>query len=91
MRIIDSDMPASSLRSGTPIRKRPTNVSLSPHLIEEAKGLGINVSQACERGLEEQIKEARAGAWLESNRSALESSNRFIDDHGLPLVRHRRF
>ena len=72
-------------------RKRPTNVSLSPHLLDEAKALGVNVSQACERGLEEQIRAVRAGAWLQANRAALDSSNDFVDRHGLPLARHRQF
>ncbi|MGZ8284785.1 MAG: type II toxin-antitoxin system CcdA family antitoxin [Allosphingosinicella sp.] len=72
-------------------RKRPTNVSLSPHLLDEAKVLGVNVSQACERGLEEQIKATRESAWLQANRAALASSNDFVDRNGLPLARHRRF
>ena len=72
-------------------RKRPTNVSLSAHLLAEAKSLGVNVSQACERGLEERIRAARASAWLESNRAAIESSNLYVQEQGLPLARHRRF
>jgi antitoxin CcdA len=85
-------MRPSLLRSNSgPPRKRPTNVSLSPHLLDEAKALGVNVSQACERGLEEQIRETRARAWLEANRAALISSNRYVEEHGLPLLRHRRF
>jgi antitoxin CcdA len=72
-------------------RKRPTNVSLDSRLLEEAKALGVNVSQACERGLEDQIRTTRAGAWLQANKAALDSSNDFVDRHGLPLARHRRF
>ncbi len=73
------------------VRRRATNVSLSPHLLEEAKALGVNVSQACERGLEERIREMRAKAWLEANRAALQSSNDYVEEHGLPLARHRHF
>lgn len=40
--------------------RRATNVSLDPRLIDEARALDVNVSQACERGLIEQIAEARA-------------------------------
>jgi antitoxin CcdA len=87
-----ASMRLSSLRSGAePARKRPTNVSLSPHLLDEAKALGVNVSQACERGLEEQVRETRARAWLEANKAALISSNLYVEEHGLPLLRHRRF
>jgi antitoxin CcdA len=73
------------------IRRRATNVSLSPHLLEEAKALGINVSQACESGLEARIRETRGKAWLEANRAALESWNDYVEEHGLPLARHRQF
>jgi len=73
------------------LRKRPTNVSLSRYLLDEAKTLGVNVSQACERGLEEQIRATRASAWLAANRAALDSSNDFVERHGLPLARHRLF
>ena len=72
-------------------RKRPTNVSLDSRLLEEAKALGVNVSKACDRGLEQQIRERRAQAWLDSNKAALESSNSYVETHGLPLADHRRF
>jgi antitoxin CcdA len=29
--------------------------------------------------------------WLDENRAALESSNAFVEQHGLPLVHHRMF
>jgi antitoxin CcdA len=51
----------------------------------------VNISQACERGLEEQIRATRARAWLESNQGAVESSNVYVEKHGLPLARHRQF
>lgn len=72
-------------------RKRPTNVSLSPSLVAEARELGVNVSKACERGLEEDVRKARAAAWLEANAEAIESSNAWVEKHGLPLARYRLF
>lgn len=71
--------------------KRPTNISLSVPLLEEARTLGVNVSQACERGLEEQVREMRARLWLEANRAALDSCNRFVEEKGLPLADYRQF
>jgi antitoxin CcdA len=44
--------------------KRPTNISLDRRLVEEARALGINVSQACEQGLRQRIAESRADRWL---------------------------
>jgi antitoxin CcdA len=72
-------------------RKRPTNVSLNPSLLEQARELSVNVSQACERGLEDEVRKARAAAWLEANQAALESSNAYVEKHGLPLARYRLF
>jgi antitoxin CcdA len=71
--------------------KRATNISLRCDLIEEAKRLDINISRACEMGLEAQVAERRAAAWLAENRQAIESCNLWVDEHGLPLARYRQF
>ena len=71
--------------------RRATNVSLSREHLAEARELGINVSQACERGLRETIAEARAARWLEENREAIESSNAWVEANGLPLAHLRLF
>ena len=71
--------------------RKATNVSLDGDFVAEAKALGINISQACERGLVETVKEARAAAWLEENREAIESSNAYFEKHGLPLEKYRLF
>lgn len=73
------------------VTKRPTNVSLRSDLIEEAKQLDINISEACERGLSEEVARARREKWLEENRAAIEASNAYVDKHGLPLARYRMF
>ncbi|SNS86411.1 type II toxin-antitoxin system CcdA family antitoxin [Sphingopyxis indica] len=71
--------------------KRPTNVSLSIALVEEAKRLGINVSEACQSGLAAEVKKARQAAWQEENRAAIEASNDYVRKHGLPLAKYRLF
>ena len=71
--------------------RRATNISLDSERLAEARELGINISQACERGLVETITEARAARWLEENREALESYNRYVEERGLPLERLRLF
>lgn len=68
-----------------------TNVSLDRDYLAEARELGINISQACERGLVETLAEVRAARWLEENREALESSNAWFEKHGLPLEKYRLF
>lgn len=71
--------------------KKPTNVSLSGPLVEEAKRLGINVSEACQAGLAAEVKRAREIAWQEENRAAIEASNEYVRKHGLPLAKYRLF
>ena len=75
---------------GQPFR-RPTNVSLDAGLVREARELSINISRACEEGLAQSIREARARQWREANLEALDSSNAFVEAKGLPLQRFRRF
>lgn len=71
--------------------KRATNVSLRADLIDEAKRLNINVSQACEAGLAAEVKKAREDKWIADNWEAIQSSNAYVEKHGLPLARYRQF
>ena len=64
---------------------------LRADLIDEAKRLDINVSQACEAGLAAQVAEARAEEWRTANREAVEYWNAYVEKHGLPLARYRQF
>jgi antitoxin CcdA len=71
--------------------RRPTNVSLAADLIEEAKQLDINVSQACERGLAAEVKKAREDKWIEDNWDAIQFWNKYVEENGLPLAKYRMF
>jgi len=71
--------------------KRPTNVSIRCDVIDEARALGINVSQACENGVVAEISIKRREKWLEENMAAIISNNEWIDKHGLPLAKYRLF
>lgn len=79
------------MNAGIKSRTKATNVSLDAALVEEAKELGVNISLASARGLEQAVKEARAERWLEENRAALESSNEWMEANGLPLADLRLF
>lgn len=79
---------ASSSRSST---KRATNVSLAEDLLSEAKALHINISQAAEAGVTQAIARRRSELWLAENQEAIESSNAFVEKHGLPLAKYRMF
>ena len=71
--------------------RRATNVSLRADLIAEARDLGVNISQACETGLEATVARTRAERWIAENREAIDYWNRYVDEHGLPLARYRQF
>ena len=51
----------------------------------------MNISQACEKGLQEAVSKSRAERWIEENRAAIESSNAYVEKHGLPLAKYRQF
>jgi len=84
-------MTRSTLREAKAPFRRPTNISLDSAMIDDARELGINISRACEEGLAKQISEERGRRWLEENREAIESSNAWVEKHGLPLAKYRPF
>ena len=53
--------------------------------------LEANVSQATEEGIAAALESRQQERWLAENQDALESSNLFIEQHGLPLSRYRSF
>jgi antitoxin CcdA len=73
----------------TPLKA--TNLTLDAQAIADAKELGINISAACEEGLVVAISKARGEKWLRENRLAIDSSNAWVEKHGLPLAKYRMF
>jgi antitoxin CcdA len=47
--------------------------------------------RAREEGLKTRLAEERRARWLAENRVALDSSNAWVEVHGLPLASKRRF
>lgn len=71
--------------------KRATNVSLSEALVSRARELGINVSQACEAGLENEVRRERANRWQEENAAGFDAWNAYVERNGVPLAKYRKF
>jgi antitoxin CcdA len=71
--------------------KKATNLSFDRDLLQEAQGLGINLSRAAEAGVRGAVRRAKAAAWERENAQAIASSNAWIEAHGLPLERYRQF
>jgi len=84
-------MSRSMVREAKTQFRRPTNISLDATMIDEAKELGINISRACEDGLGSEIRAERGRRWLAENREAIESSNAWVEKHGLPLAKYRPY
>lgn len=72
-------------------QRRATNVTLPEDLLREAREIGINLSQACERGIAAEVSSAREQRWLVQNREAMDAWNEHITAHGLPLAAYRSF
>lgn len=71
--------------------RKPTNVSIGQALIEEARVLNVNISQAAEAGLKAALAAKRSELWVQQNQSAIESSNAYVAEKGLPLAKYRGF
>lgn len=64
-------------------KKRAVNLFVDSELLDEAKRLGINVSETLERRLRSLIRTEQEKRWLEENKEAFSSINSFIEKNGL--------
>lgn len=71
--------------------RKPTNLSLDSELLIEAKALKVNLSRAAEEGVRMAVSAAKTELWKSENAAALESSNSYVEKHGLPLEGFRQF
>lgn len=73
------------------MNKRATNLTIDRALLDEARGLGINLSATFEASLRDAVRARKAAQWREENRAAIQSSNDWVEKHGLPLEKYRQF
>lgn len=71
--------------------RQRTSFTADSDLLAEARALGVNVSRAAEAGIAEEVRQARWAKWRAENAEAIESWNRYVEEHGLPLAKYRRF
>ncbi len=81
--------PASAVAAS--IGKRPTNLTLSVSLVEQARNLGVNLSHAAEAGIARAIAEAADIQYASENRGRMEAWSTYFEEHGLPLAEYRQF
>ncbi|WP_246740889.1 type II toxin-antitoxin system CcdA family antitoxin [Mesorhizobium sp. NZP2298] len=60
-------------------------------LLEDAKGLGIDISRAAETGIAKVIAAEKTRRWQEENKQAIEGWNDYVRRNGLPLAKYRPF
>ncbi|MFK4812560.1 type II toxin-antitoxin system CcdA family antitoxin [Devosia sp. ZW T5_3] len=71
--------------------RRATNVTIDQTLLDEAKGLGLNISRAAETGIETAVRAEKERLWQVENTEAIQSSNDYVEKYGLPLAKYRVF
>jgi antitoxin CcdA len=71
--------------------RQPANLSIDAKLMQEAKGLDVNISRAAEAGIAEAVAAEKTRLWKIENRAAIESWNAYIEEHGIPLEEFRQF
>lgn len=71
--------------------KRACNVSINEDLLRQARELGINLSQTLESRLEVLVHEAKAQAWYEENKAAIEARHQWVEQNGLLSDHFRMF
>lgn len=72
-------------------RKKATNITLSADVLEQAKALGINISQACDQFLREQVRLEQEHRWQRENAEFIAAYNQTVETEGLPLAEWRGF
>ncbi len=71
--------------------KKAANLSINSDLLQKAKNLHINLSQALEQRLIEMLLEEKRREWKAENQEAIEDYNRRIEAEGMFSDGLRRF
>ncbi len=71
--------------------KKATNITLSIDVLNEAKALGINISQTCDQYLRELVRSERERRWQQENAEFIAAYNQTVEQEDLPLVQWRSF
>lgn len=71
--------------------RRPTNLSVSQSVLEEARSLEINLSRAAEDGIRQAVAAEKARRFRDEFADVIRSNNEYVEKHGLPLEKYRLF
>jgi len=73
------------------IPRKATNISLPGDVYKDAKELGINFSQTCERALRQAVQAEKDRQWSIKYADFINAHNEMIERDGLPLAQYRTF
>lgn len=71
--------------------KKPVNLTANADLLQNAKGVGINLSQTFEDAVLVKLKKIMEEQWLADNEEAIEAYNARIEINGVFAASKRRF
>lgn len=71
--------------------RRATDVPLDETLVTEARVLGLDVSDAAEKGLARAVKAEKERLWRIENADAIRAEREYVEKHGLPFAKYRQF
>jgi antitoxin CcdA len=71
--------------------KKAIKLSLNSKVLEVAREMGMDISQAVDALLENEVKRRYWEQWNERNKEAIASYNARIAKHGLPLAKYKTF
>jgi antitoxin CcdA len=72
-------------------QRKPSNLSLDVELVAEARQWNVNLSRAAEDGIRTAVLSEKARQWKVQNAEAINASNNWIAERGLPLAKQRMF
>ena len=72
-------------------RKVATNLSVRADLVQQAKTLGLKLSEVFESAVDQAVRGRRRETWLEENREAIASYNKKVARHGVFSDGRRKF
>ncbi len=67
-------------------KRRPVNLTIREDILETAKMLKLNASQAAEAGIIQAIRRTQEDDWIKSNKAALMAHNNRVEKDGLLLT-----
>lgn len=73
------------------LSRKSANLSLDSGLVSQARDLKINLSRAAEDGIGRAVKAEQERLWRLENAEAIAASNKYVEEHGLPLAKYRQF